>query len=131
MKVYLAAPFGMRGEMRLVAEKLAAIGVGHTSQWIYAVGPNVIGTPKGELEALEDYEAVRQCDILLHFSNSAEHKSVGGKNVEQGLAMAWGKPVIHVGPVENIFHHHPRVKVVPRLEEVMEELALSAMTFGR
>ena len=46
----------------------------------------------------------------------------GGRHVEFGLAIAWGKPVYLVGERENVFHWLPQVRVFPALDEVVNYL---------
>jgi nucleoside 2-deoxyribosyltransferase len=46
----------------------------------------------------------------------------GGRHVEFGYGLGRGKRVVVVGPLENIFHWHPEVKVFPRTEYAIRYL---------
>ena len=63
--------------------------------------------------------------MLIAFSEEprAGGASRGGRHVEFGLALAWGKGVVVVGPRENVFHTLPQVEHFWRWPE-----ALSALT---
>ncbi len=64
--------------------------------------------------AQEDVDDLIDADVFLSLSDPANFRTGrGGRHVELGLALAWGKPVILVGERENVFHWLPQVKVVP------------------
>lgn len=46
-------------------------------------------------------EAIKSCDVFIAFTEPAGTKSRGGRHIEMGAALALGKTVIVVGPVES------------------------------
>ena len=69
----------------------------------------VDGMPHGACGyAQDDYADVYEADALIVFTERTRSThSRGGRHVEVGLALAWGKPVLVVGPLENIFYTLP------------------------
>jgi hypothetical protein len=114
MKLYLAARYDRRSEMRDVSAALAKAGHFVTSRWIYPrqSGPDLVS-------AIEDIEDLMEADCLVSFTErpiqSAPWAARGGRHVEFGVALASGKRLVVIGPRENIFHHLPRVDVFPTL----------------
>lgn len=47
----------------------------------------------------------------------------GGKHVETGMAIRMGLPVFVLGRRENVFHWHPRVRLVEDVLRLVEALA--------
>ena len=114
-KVYLAASYGRRDEVRDYAYRLGKLGYIITSRWLT---DNHSIPSAQEVEAArdsiplvgsefagKDVEDVRAADIFVMFSESpTSGVSRGGRHVEFGLAMAWEKKIIVIGPRENVFH---------------------------
>lgn len=107
MKIYLAGPWIHRGDMPAIASQLEAAGHTITHRWWNYEGEAEHTLPASELAryAKLDVEGVKNCDIVFCI-NSAKSE---GKAVEQGLAIAFEKPVILVTPGDrpssNIFHY--------------------------
>ena len=121
MKVYLAARYSRIDEINGCARELEAAGHEVTAAWLYGPsrnGETANGTPasiEARPVALSDYTGVGLCDVLVSFTETPRsHASRGGRHVEFGLALAWGKRVILVGPRENVFHAMPQVQHFPR-----------------
>lgn len=128
-RVYLAASYSRRVELLQYRQDLELLGYTVTSRWLN--GTHQIaddGRPIGEAGELlvegtsvetpavelrrhflrEDMEDVAACDILVSFTEPprSEH-SRGGRHVEHGMALAFRKYLVIVGPRENLFHWHP------------------------
>lgn len=127
MKVYLAARYSRREELCGYVEQLGPLGYAVTSRWLHganqtddqghiigAAGERAVesGSPlSGELAA-HNVADVRRAEILIAFTEhpDAGGRARGGRHVELGLALAWGKDVLVVGPRENVFCWLPQVK---------------------
>ncbi len=135
MKVYLAARYSRNPEMRQYRDELVAMGHTVTSQWINGKHeiPQSIGgdTPVdyGQRFALEDWQDVFAADVMIAYTEAAQpqgSRSRGGRHVELGLALAWGKDIIVVGPRENVFYYLPEVTVVSTWEQAKQFLRVNA-----
>lgn len=127
MRIYLAARYSRREELCGYREQLRGIGFDVQAVWLN--GEHQIsdrGTPIGETgEALvegddgstsgeaarlrqrfarDDFRDVAGCELLIAFTEQPRTSSSrGGRHVELGIALGLRKPVIIVGPRENIF----------------------------
>lgn len=131
MRIYLAARYSRREELLGVRDVVEAMGGVVTSRWLN--GDHQLsdtGTPIGENgEALvengdgdraaalrakfaqDDYDDVMSAQTLIAFTEEPRtSNSRGGRHVELGLALAWRKRVIVVGPRENVFCWLPEVE---------------------
>jgi hypothetical protein len=77
--------------------------------------------------ALDDWEDVQGSDIVIVFTEPprAENSSRGGRHVELGLALAWGKKVLVVGHKENVFCLLPQVEFCPTWSDVVVSLTMA------
>ncbi len=110
MKIYLAAQFARRDELRHYAAAIKNAGHECTSGWLDQDTPLdgklTNHTPTDNTEfAHRDLEDIDRADVLLFFS---EDPTVGvpraARHVEFGYAMKAGKLLAVVGPRENVFH---------------------------
>lgn len=106
--VYLAARFSLRSWMQACAADLMAdLGIETTSRWIDGHGDDKDDFTPAELAVFadEDIEDIRRADVFVTFTT---HEGVGytsgGRHVEFGIALILGKPIIIIGPRENVFH---------------------------
>lgn len=121
MRVYLAAPWIHREDAKNIANRLVQYGHVITHPW---------WDYEGEGEHLEseefllacaqsDVRGVRTADVVIVL-NSAKSE---GKSAEQGLAIAYGLPIICITPgdkpTSNIFHHLPNYTHVKTVEEAL------------
>lgn len=117
MKVYLAAPFGDRSKMELVADFLKTRGYTITARWVYG-GED--GLTRADIAKL-DLDDVDAADAIVSFTFPRGTPTTGGgRHVEFGYALARGKRLIVIGERENVFHHWPAVEVYPTLESWLE-----------
>src|SRR5271166_986244 len=120
MKVYLAAAFHRKEEIRTVALRLRLIGVGVTSQWLEE-GPCPTEQPAKDKflreTAFQDLADIRDADVFVRFTDfTSEELSLmqkrknegylvsvapslitGARHFECGYALATGKPILVVG----------------------------------
>lgn len=130
MKIYLCARYSRRDEMRVVRAELQRLGHEITSRWLDTEwegkddsGSSAAPAEYREQHALEDVEDVAAADCLIAFTEPPRSGGRGGRHVEFGIALALGKQLIVIGWRENIFHHHPRVKVYDRWTIKLSEAA--------
>ena len=115
MRIYLAARYSRRGELNQYANDLRSFGHTVDARWLlgnHENPANLEGNPvRDRVWALEDYEDVFRADLLIAFSEApgGPGRKAGGRHVEMGLALAWGKEILVVGPRENVFHSMPIV----------------------
>lgn len=115
MKFYLAARYGRREELCAYRVQLEIRGHLVTSRWLTGShvlddGDSPASERDGQVFALEDYADVRAADSLIAFTEPPRSTaSRGGRHVELGLALAWEKRVVIIGPRENVFCWMPHV----------------------
>ena len=123
MKVYVAARFTAQQEMRGVRDVLTVLGYEVTSSWIdlsvsevgpVGLTPDVMNADPGRCapHAAADMADLLRADTVMVFT-SVGPSTTGGRHVELGIALAAGKRVILVGPVENIFQTLPQIERYP------------------
>lgn len=119
MRVYLAARYSRREELLGYRTDLEAAGHEVTSRWLHGAhqwDPLAAGIESPEsaiatvpIEAVrfaqEDLRDVADAELLIAFTERprANLASRGGRHVELGLALAWDKHIVIVGPRENVF----------------------------
>lgn len=156
-RFYLAARYSRREELLGVRDVIEGLGGVVTSRWLN--GNHQLddhGVPIGEdgealVEqhadeypgearhraaklrerfAVEDVEDVRLADVLIAFTEEPRASaSRGGRHVELGLGLAWGKRVIVVGPRENVFCWLPEVEHFPSWADAARRV--TAIASGR
>lgn len=125
MKIYLAAKFEQKIEMRDVRTRLMAAGHEVTSQWIdveHTEDHNVQVTDEMRVGyARMDIADVLRAHVLVAFSGERSVPSIGGgRHVEFGVALQAGKPIFVVGPKgEHIFHYMPGVVHVANVDDLI------------
>lgn len=109
MKIYVAARYSRKEEMKQVRLDLEKNGFNVTSSWLDE--PHGADTQIHELSdslnteyAEVDIRDIERADRVLFFSESILTPR-GGRHVEFGYALALGLPIDVVGPKENIFHY--------------------------
>lgn len=117
MKIYLAARYSRRLELCGYADQLRELGHEVTSRWLdgHDQIPDEGLSPEAAPElrirfAQEDWADLRRADMCIAFTEPPRSTaSRGGRHVELGAALAWGKWVIVVGHRENVFCCLPQV----------------------
>lgn len=134
MKIYLASRYSRRDQMRELAAELTRMGHEITSrwletEWVNRPGDGAAAPPEyREKYAAIDMEDVRAADCVVNFTEAPGDGSRGGRHVELGLAVAWGKRIIVVGHRENLFHHLPVVEFFNSQWDVLRALNAEAAT---
>jgi hypothetical protein len=108
--IYLCARYGRRAELQGYAVQLQARGHVITSRWLIdppAYVDTGTTTPPAAMArrvALDNVTDVRLADTLLCFTEASDSPyGRGARHVEVGLALAWHKRLLVVGPEENVF----------------------------
>lgn len=112
-KIYLAASYARKNEMRGVRDVLAAAGHTVTSTWIDRP-EDLEGISKDKKKrlmqetpliyqgfALQDSEDLSKANVLVMFTG--DDKSTGVRHTEFGMALVLGMDIVIVGPRENVF----------------------------
>jgi hypothetical protein len=125
-KVYIAARYSRRDEMRSVAKILHEQKITVTSRWLFEDKPLLTklgdDTPQFYRETAHiDLEDIQRAETLLFFAEDPHVGTPrGGRHVEFGFAIGLGKRVIVIGGPENVFHYLKRVLHFPTLEAYLE-----------
>ena len=142
MNIYLAARYSRREELCGYRAQLQKLGHDVPARWLN--GGHQINTEGQPLKesgeqlvedgaadvaaelrqkfAIDDFDDVKACDLLVAFTEIPRTStSRGGLHVELGLALGMGKPVVIIGPRENIFCWLPTVPQFNSLEEFLAE----------
>lgn len=127
LKIYLAARYGRKNELLEFAQHLIVLGIECTSRWLVmherAKSDELPSAEEQLLWASEDLQDIEAADIVICFTEKKDSKySRGGRHVEAGFAIASGKPVICVGPAENIFYALPCVQLTENWLEAVKVL---------
>ena len=116
-KFYVAAMFAERLDAGLVAEAvIVQLGWECTARWVYGGETGL----KRNAIAMIDLEDVDKADALIVLSKP--HGTLvtgGGRWVEFGYALARGKFCYVIGHYENVFCHHPLVRLYPTLKDMI------------
>ena len=121
VKVYLAARYSRRNELRVYRADLETLGFAVTSRWLDGnhqiddAGLSEEGSPAERTRfAQEDWDDLMEADACISFTESPRSAaSRGGRHVEFGAGVAAGKFMVVIGPRENVFHCLPEVAVFP------------------
>lgn len=112
MKIYISARFGRREEAEALAVQLQGMGHTITSHWLWQTKPEMAygEGPDAVAEfATRDIAEVLDADTLVALSEPENNPwGRGGRHVEFGVAIAFDKQLMVIGPLENLFHymHH-------------------------
>ena len=116
MKLYLAAPYGDRLQLKEKADELTALGFEITSRWVHGEHDLGRSIPDFRRYAKEDWVDIIQADALVVFIPQEPERKIlepypttGGHHVELGIALATGKEILLVGQPANIFHLLPQI----------------------
>ena len=130
MKIYLAARFEKKNDMRDVRDFLVNDGHEVTSRWIDVEHEEDAAHTVTDAHRIEyakmDVDDVLAADALVAFSDPRSAPgSGGGRHVEFGIALHAGKDIIVVGPKgEHIFHWCQDVLHVDDIDALAEILQI-------
>ena len=116
-KVYLAARFDRKEEMKALSLLLVELGLVCTSRWL-----DEKPLPKGKKAqdrflkntAQMDADDVYACDTFIRFSDDLSTAKVpsrwctASRMEETGMAHVWGKKIIIVGGKQSLFDRFPQ-----------------------
>ena len=123
MKVYLAAAFSRKDEIKQVAEELRERGITITSRWLDEPTYPAYDINHAEFlrqRAQIDLADINEADILIRFSDDLSfslipsHLATGSRMGEMMWALAHGKKVYVVGGHQCIFDWLPEITHLPR-----------------
>lgn len=119
IKVYIAGRYKKLQELAVEREKFLEAGIEVTSSWL----DNKEEGMSFEDIAVLDLQDVHAADVLVVYTEPyGTAVPGGGRHVETGYALGLGMEVIVVGPLENVFHWHPRVRSFPCTEYAVRYL---------
>lgn len=140
MRIYIAAPYAVRNELRVPAQELREAGHEPTATWLNAaheITPGTLETAAdfsdeyAEEHSIQDLEDVARSDLViavtwataesLVFPGTSLGGNSGGRHVETGAALALSIPVLVWGQPENIFHRG-LCRAVDTWEDVLAEV---------
>jgi nucleoside 2-deoxyribosyltransferase len=138
VRVYLAAPYAARAQVRTYRDELVRVGFSVTSSWLdetHEIGSGTVGAatdlPPDDVAAHAsiDLYDIDRSDLLVVLTADQSDMvggtgTSGGRHVETGYAIGKGLPVLVVGEPENVFHRLGRAcTVVPNWHEAVIELS--------
>jgi hypothetical protein len=128
VRVYLAAQFARRKELREYREILHSNGITVTSRWLDDTSwlshkLSDFTDEDNKKRACDDIDDISHSDVIIFFSENPTVGVVrGGRHVEFGYAWATGKDIYVLGPKENIFHTLDNVFHYDTMKEVIDVL---------
>ena len=126
MKVYLASKYSRRLELKEHAKTFRAAGHEVICRWLDGSHDVYGSDPDNDKKrwALEDLADIFNSRVIICFSESPGETDLGkgGRHIEMGLAMAWNKTIILIGPKENMFHYLDNVFQCDDIQQALAEL---------
>jgi nucleoside 2-deoxyribosyltransferase len=117
MRVYLAAAYSRKNEVRKCATQAEKCGIHVGAEWLKeeaSPDSKLHDTTPDKLAkyAQQDWWDIGACDVFIFWAEP-EDKPLprGGRHFEMGVAVSLGKPVIVIGEPENIFHYLPGINI--------------------
>lgn len=108
MSFYLAASFPRRSEALEIAKEITReTDAKCTARWIHNTYHTYGNEGQDKKYCQEDLDDVRKGGFLVLLTDGEKQQSKGGRHTELGIALAFSKPVIIIGPKEQVFHSHP------------------------
>lgn len=127
MRVYLAARYSRKNEIKALIPVFGSHGISVGSRWLHETSPPDTTLDKVTPEfcqetASTDLEDIEMCDALVFFAeNPLVGTPRGGRHVEFGFALGIGKRIVVIGEKENIFHYLPGVVHYPDLKTFLDK----------
>lgn len=124
-RVYLAARYSRLEEMQAVREQLRELGYEVTSRWVNGDHQAENDDPLLMREfAIDDLADLRRADMVISFQETPRQPSTnrGGRHVEFGYALAMGKVLYAVGPLEHVFTALPEVHHYASWPDLLQHL---------
>ena len=127
MKIYLAARFDKKQEVRDLYERFKKLGYEISADWTLhkPIKPYKNNPETARDYSIEDIDAVRNCDVFILMTDEAGT----GMYVELGAAISsnleHGKPKIYVigeHTSRSMFYFHPSVNRRKTIDDVLQEI---------
>ena len=128
MRIFLAASYGRRYEMRVYRAELQTHGHAVTSSWIdedLSAMEEVALSPAEKAEyARRDLDDILASELFALFTDPpGQSRSLGGRHTELGAALSiQGIRIVLIGEPENIYHHLPEITRVPDWQSFLADL---------
>ena len=123
MKFFVSGKVGVEGDVRAAMKVLRDAGHEITFDWttIDHLRPYDENATASREAAVKETRGVEEADLLIVLA----HDRGVGMYVELGIAIGSGVPVRVVTDVESrtMFFHHPLVKKVDSLEQILKEFS--------
>ena len=123
MKFFVSGKVGVEGDVRAAMKVLRDAGHEITFDWttIDHLRPYDENAAASRKTAVEESHGVEDADVLIVLS----HDRGVGMYVELGIAIGSGVPVRVVTNAESrtMFFHHPLVKKVDSIEQILKEFS--------
>lgn len=120
MKIYVAAPFGLAPEVRIIQAKLKDMGHTISQDWTKYQKPGQAEALPDETESIRrthaDLNGAKGCDLFLLLD------APGGRGCyfEAGFAHSWGVPILVVSTRPHLFWSI--LTVVPNIHKALEAI---------
>jgi nucleoside 2-deoxyribosyltransferase len=118
MRIYLAARYSRRNEMRAYEAILAAEGFDVQAEWITGKHDDTLEEDCARIDLAE----VDAADVVISFTEPPGEvigRGRGGRHVEYGYALAKGKVCFVVGYRENVFHFVDQIRFYPKFMDAL------------
>ena len=123
MKFFVSGKSGVENDARAAMKSLRDAGHDITFDWtnIGLLKPYDINATASQEAAIKESSGVKEADVLVIIT----HSNGVGMYVELGIALGVGIPVPLVTNEESrsVFFHHPLVRKVGSIEEVIKEFS--------
>ena len=134
-RIYLAGSFSRCDELNIYARELRKMGYVIDCRWLQGLHQARPGAAFVESSsdipdeaadfAIDDVKDISFSDIVISFTGGLGTTKRGGRHVEFGIAVAWAKRKIIVGPRENVFHCLPGVEHYSTWEQCRKVLEVN------
>lgn len=136
MRIYLAASYSRKEEIKGIAQELRGLGLDVQSRWLFE--PDIKSSSLEEKLTKQEFlrsraeideEDVRNCEVLVRFTDDLSkqlvpsHLATGSRFFEMALARETGATVIVVGGHQCVFDYLPdivHVKDVLELKKLLK-----------
>ena len=120
--VAIAASYRHKEKMQIFARELEDLGWHNISRWVDSEADDS-NTQEYHQFADDDMRDIYDAKNFIIFTEPFPTPDRNSRLVEMGMALAWGKIVITIGPKETIYCHHEHVINYETKEKFLAALA--------